>query len=297
MKNIILITGCSSGFGLLFTKSLALKGHVIYASMRNITGKNAKIAEELRIFAQEKKVDIHVIDIDVTDEASADSAVESIISEHGHIDVLINNAGISSLGVMEAYSMDDFRRVFDVNVMGTFLLTRKVIPHMRERKNGLIINQSSSLGRFTIPLTSVYNASKWAIEALTESWNYEFKEFNIDSVMLEAGVFPNTDMRNKAKQYAPSNEEVIYEYEEMLRVMLNYMKVMKVWQDKDLIVPPEVVAEKVCELVDSEPGSRPLRVLIDPIHEEALNLFSPHYKKMQEFVLRGVDLEKYSELI
>src|SRR4029450_5856368 len=163
MPKTILITGTSSGFGRDTAETLQQAGHTVSASMRDGESKNREAAAALQ------KLGIKSVELDVSDAASVEAAVEKVLAEAGKIDVLINNAGIGSAGVTEAFTAEQAKVVFDTNVIGLLRITRAVPPSMRERHDGLIINISSILGRVTFPFLGIYGASKFAVEALTDS--------------------------------------------------------------------------------------------------------------------------------
>jgi len=177
----ILITGCSTGFGFDAAKYLAEKGHYVYASMRNTTTKNAIVATELRNFAESRKVNIEVVDIDVTSNESVDAAAASLPA----IDVLINNAGIGFGGPMEAFSSEEIKDQLDLNIVGTVRVAKAVLPGMRVQKSGLIIQVSSTAGRAAFPGWGLYHASKWGLEGMSEAMRYELAPLGIDVVLVE----------------------------------------------------------------------------------------------------------------
>jgi NAD(P)-dependent dehydrogenase (short-subunit alcohol dehydrogenase family) len=177
MQQIILITGASSGMGKAFALRLLNEGHIVYGAARRV----------------EQMHDIedaggHAIAMDVTDEASMLSGVERIIAEQGRIDVLINNAGYAIYGSVEETTIVDARRQFDVNIFGLGRLTQLVIPHMRKRKKGRIINISSMGGKMYTPLGAWYHATKHALEGWSDCLRLELKPFGIDVVIIEPGI-------------------------------------------------------------------------------------------------------------
>ena len=161
----ILITGCSSGFGYDAAKYLAEKGHHVYATMRNVGGKNAQPANELTEYASTHGYAIDVLELDVL----SDESVEAAIAQAPEIDVLINNAGRGYGGPIEAFSSEDFLAQLDLNIVGTQRVAKAVLPSMRTRKSGLIIQVSSTAGRAAFPGFGVYNASKWGLEGISLS--------------------------------------------------------------------------------------------------------------------------------
>ena len=167
MSKTILITGASTGFGRDTAETLARAGHKVFASMRDLNVKNRVHADALQAKG------IEVVELDVTDTHSVDQAVATVVSKAGRIDVLINNAGVASAGVSEAFTDEQVTALFDVNVIGLHRVTRAVLPILRNQRDGLIINIGSILGRVTFPFFALYGASKFAVEALTDSLRYE----------------------------------------------------------------------------------------------------------------------------
>lgn len=184
-KKIILITGTSSGFGWLSANSCAAAGYKVYATMRDTKGRNAEKASALA-----QQANIEVLDVEVTNGKSVLDAVATIIEKEGRIDVLVNNAGVVTVGIAESYTDNDFDKVLDVNVKGPWRLIRATLPQMRKQGVGLIINISSVAARFPVPFQSVYNSAKFAVEGLTESLHFEVKPLGVDVVIIQPGAFP-----------------------------------------------------------------------------------------------------------
>lgn len=182
MSKVVLITGATSGMGLETSILLALNGYTVYAGTR---GNEAELLEK----AKEKGVQIHIVPLDVTQTHSIQQAVKSVIEKEGKIDVLVNNAGFGLLATLEEGSDEEMFKQFDVNVFGLIKTTREVLPYMREAKSGVIINISSFLGKMGLPLLSHYNASKYAVEGITDSLRFEVAPFNIRVHSVLAGLF------------------------------------------------------------------------------------------------------------
>jgi NAD(P)-dependent dehydrogenase (short-subunit alcohol dehydrogenase family) len=203
MPKSVLITGASTGFGRDTAETLARAGHRIFASMRDIAGRNRGHADALR------GLGIAVVELDVADDASVDRAIAAVLTQAGRIDVLVNNAGIASAGVSEAFTPDQAKIVFNTNVVGVFRTTRAVLPAMRAAGEGLIINIGSVLGRVTFPFFGVYGASKFAIEALTDSFRYELSQLGVEVVLVQPSAYP-TDMYAKIQQPADAARASAY---------------------------------------------------------------------------------------
>jgi NAD(P)-dependent dehydrogenase (short-subunit alcohol dehydrogenase family) len=182
-KRTVVITGASSGFGLLTAKAFAAGGWRVYATMRNAGSRNAGVADELR------KLGIGITELDVTDDASVEAAAKTILGEAGAVDVLVNNAGTAFFGIQEAFTPAAAERQFATNVFGPLRVNRAFLPSMRERGSGLVVYISSGVGRFIVPFGGIYTSSKWALEALAETSSYELALFNVDVAIVEPGAF------------------------------------------------------------------------------------------------------------
>lgn len=180
----IVITGCSSGFGLLAAARFASQGHRVIATMRNLD-KQGPLCDELE--ARNAKADI--LQMDVTDAASVASAMQEIGAKYGSVDVLINNAGVAVGGAFEDLTQDEIRWVMEINFFGVQNVTRAVIPLMRPQRSGRIINVSSISGFYGAPGLGAYNASKWALEGFSESLAQELQCFGIRVVLIEPASY------------------------------------------------------------------------------------------------------------
>src|SRR6267142_208715 len=146
-KQVVLITGASTGFGRLFTETLARRGHTVFATMRDPGGRNAGNAAEIRGLAEKESLAIHVLEMDVTDDASVERGVAGAVAKAGRLDVAINNAGYYLSGLEEAVTTEQARRWMDTNFLGVVRVNRAVLPHMRRQRSGVIMHISSGAGR------------------------------------------------------------------------------------------------------------------------------------------------------
>ena len=176
MSQVILLTGASSGIGYDTAKNLAAAGHTVYGAARRL-----EKLEELRPFG------IIPLQLDITDEDSIKKAVETIITEQGRIDALVNNAGYGSYGAIEDVTLDEARNQFEVNLFGLARLTQLVLPHMRAQRSGRIINVSSMGGRLTTFMGALYHATKYALEAFSDALRMETSDFGIQVSIIEPG--------------------------------------------------------------------------------------------------------------
>ncbi|MET8956039.1 oxidoreductase [Streptomyces sp. NPDC004393] len=175
-SKVALVTGASSGIGEAIARQLKEAGYTVYGAARRVD-RMAALAD----------FGVHVLPLDITDDASVQAAVERIIGAEGRIDVLVNNAGYGSYGALEDVPLDEARAQIEVNVFGLARLIQLVVPHMRARQRGTIINISSMGGKFTTPLGAWYHASKYAVEALSDALRMETRPFGIHVSVVEPG--------------------------------------------------------------------------------------------------------------
>jgi NAD(P)-dependent dehydrogenase (short-subunit alcohol dehydrogenase family) len=189
---VVLITGCSSGIGREAARRFARAGFRVHASMRR-----PEQGEALRAEAAERGWHLRTPALDVTSDASVTAAVSALLAETGgRIDVLVNNAGYYLYGPIEETSPEELRAQLETNVVGVLRVTRAVLPAMRARRDGAIVNMSSVSGRVVVPVVGAYHSSKWALEALTEALRYEVRPFGVRVTCVEPGPF-KTDLHTK----------------------------------------------------------------------------------------------------
>ncbi|MDJ0859996.1 MAG: SDR family oxidoreductase [Dinoroseobacter sp.] len=250
----ILITGASSGFGTLMVADLIKAGHRVVGTVRDPNGRNAAAAENLNALGAE------IVDLDVTDDASVEAGVEHTIAKLGGIDVLINNAGVGAHGLQENFSAEDFQSLFDINVFGVQRMTRAVLPSMRARQSGLIVNVSSLLGRVVLPFYGPYNASKWALEALSENYRVELSQFGVDVALVEPGGFPTKFASNLMH---PSSRDRDAGYGAMANAPEAALQGFEDFLEANPQQNPQFVSDAVLSVIATAPGARPFRTTVD----------------------------------
>eukprot|EP00752_Nemacystus_decipiens_P019215 g17271.t1 len=231
-------------------------GHQVAASVRDPEGRNAGASSELRALGAQ------VVEIDVTNEASVASGVSDAVGKLGQIDVLINNAGVGVHGLQENFSADDFQRVFDINVFGVQRMIRAVLPGMRARGSGLILNVSSLLGRIALPFYGPYNATKWALEAVSENYRAELSQFGVDVAIIEPGGFPTGFVGNLIY---PTSRDRDAGYGEMAAAPEAALEGFVEFLKSNPQQSPQLVADAVVDVVGRAPGTRPFRTIVDKV--------------------------------
>ncbi len=269
MNKIILITGASSGFGRLTAEALAKAGHTVYASMRNTTSRNAAVVEQMAALAKSNGVDLRSIEMDVQSQDSIDAAVATIIAEHGHIDVLVHNAGHMVFGPAEAFTPEQYAQLYDVNVLSTQRVNRAVLPHLRQQRQGLLVwVSSSSVAGGTPPYLAPYFGAKAAMDAIAIQYARELSRWGIETSIIVPGAFTR-GTNHFAHSGQPADEARVAEYEAGPYAGFGE-QVQKAFAE---IVPPDananLVAEAIVNVVDAPCGKRPFRVHVDPTEDGA----------------------------
>jgi NAD(P)-dependent dehydrogenase (short-subunit alcohol dehydrogenase family) len=257
---IVVVTGASSGFGKLTALELARRGHVVVATMRDVDGRNDPVRRELLEVTKAGGHALQVLEMDVADAASVNSAIDQVIKQHGKIDVLINNAGTMAVGVTEAYTVADIERQFAVNFFGAVRADRAVLPHMRAAGGGLLVHVTSLMGRVIVPFFGVYSASKFALEALAEAYRYELSGFGVDSVIVEPGPFPSNLLPSSPE---PSDRGVLASYGEVAAIPGQIKAHASDGDDPANPPRPQLVADAIARLVEAT-DRRPLRTIVMP---------------------------------
>jgi NAD(P)-dependent dehydrogenase (short-subunit alcohol dehydrogenase family) len=252
----IFLTGSSSGLGELTAKALARRGHHVIATMRGTRGKNEDKAIALQDWAKAEGHRITVIECDVTDQQSVDAAVKAAIEASGHLDMVIHNAGLGAWGVQEGFDSEQALALYDVNVGGPLRVNKAVLPHLRARGRGTLLYISSGLGRVQMPFLGPYTATKHALEAIAGTAHLELRPQGIETVILQPGAL-NTTFHGNAVQ-ATSDRSL--EESAPLKAFYegfsgHFMQLVQSGQ----LTSPEVVVDKLIELVDIPAGTRPLR--------------------------------------
>jgi NAD(P)-dependent dehydrogenase (short-subunit alcohol dehydrogenase family) len=269
-NQIIVVTGASSGFGLLSAKALAAAGHTVYASMRETRGRNAPQVAEIARYAAEQAVDLRTVELDVASDASVETGIARIIADNGRLDVIVHNAGHMSFGPAEAFTPEQLADQYDVNVLGTQRLNRAALPHLREQGQGLVLwVSSSSCAGGTPPYLAPYFAAKAAMDALAVQYARELARWGIETSIVVPGAFTR-GTNHFAHAGSPADTARLAEYEDEGPYKGFGVEVQKAFAR---IVPddadPQGVADRIVEIVNAPAGKRPFRVHYDPAGDGA----------------------------
>jgi len=254
----ILITGTSSGIGKLTALTCARAGHLVYAGMRNTADRNRTAAQSLSDAAKNENLDVRIIDLDVTTQSSIDAAIRTIDGNGTPLDVLVNNAGLMSIGIAEAFSDAQVNSQFEVNTFAPIRMTKAVLPIMRRRRSGLIVHVSSIVGRVLFPRCAYYCASKFALEAFAEVLNYELTSFCIDSVIVEPGPFLTRLLANSP---GPDGKSIVDSYEQLSSLRDTFVSSFEAFFASDQAPDPQINADAILRLIELPQGKRPLRTV------------------------------------
>jgi NAD(P)-dependent dehydrogenase (short-subunit alcohol dehydrogenase family) len=288
MNQIIVITGASSGFGALSARALADTGNTVYAGMRATAGRNAAQVQSAADYSAEHGVDLRAIEMDVNSESSVDAAIAQIIAEHGHIDVVIHNAGHMVSGPAEAFTPEQLAELYNVNVLSTQRVNRAALPHLRAAGRGLVLWVSStSVKGGTPPYLSPYFAAKAGMDSLAVSYAAELARWGVETSIVVPGSF-TSGTNHFAHAGHPVDTVVESEYE------TKYPGLIEQVAGKLAALAPEgaeasLVSDEIARIVALPAGQRPFRVHVDPADDGSERVSDLADSVRQEFLAR-VDL-------
>ena len=284
MKSVILVTGASTGIGHLTSRALAAAGHTVYASMRDIHGRNAPRVRELHDWSFAHGYDLRALELDVLSQASADAAVQAIVGEQGRLDVVVHNAGHLMVGPTEAFTPDEIVQVFDTNVLGTQRVNKAVLPVMRDQQSGLLLWVSSTTTRGGFPpFLGPYAAAKAAMDSLAITLSYEVARFGIETSIVVPGAFTRgtAHFPNAGKPADAVTAAAYARYDGLLD---------QVGARLTALTPdhadPAAVADEIARIVDLPAGARPFRSVVDFIDDGAAAVTEVAERVREEFAQR-----------
>ena len=286
MKQVVLVTGASSGFGRMIANALAGAGHTAYASMRGLSDQNAHQVEEIATYAKHHGVDLRTVELDVQSNASVSAAVATIIAAHGRLDVLVHNAGHMVYGPSEAFTPEQLAQLYDVNVLGCQRVNRAALPHMRDRGRGLLVwIGSSSVAGGVPPLLGPYFAAKAGMDALAVAYARELAPLGIETSIVVPGAF-TTGTNHFASTGAPADttraDAYARRWPDRFAERMRDALAATVPDDAN----PQEVARAVGRIVDAPFGRRPFRVVVDPASDGAAVSYAVIDRVRTEFLHR-----------
>jgi NAD(P)-dependent dehydrogenase (short-subunit alcohol dehydrogenase family) len=237
-QKVAIVTGSSSGMGFETSLILARNGFYTYATMRKLEGEGA---EQLTDITKNENLPLQVIRLDVNDDKSVKDAINTVVKGKDRIDVVVNNAGYDLMGALEETSMEELKGQFETNLFGAVRVMQSVIPIMRKQAGGIIVNITSLGGRISFPLNSAYHATKFALEGLSESIQYELDPFGIKIIVIEPGGVGSNFLKN-LKMVSKANSP----YGPLQNCMSEYFK-----QWSQNVTHPSEVAKTILRAVTS----------------------------------------------
>ena len=280
-KQVVLVTGASTGFGRLIAETLARRGHTVFATMRDLVGRNASNVSEIRELAKKESLSLHVLELDVTDEASADRATRDCVQQAGRIDAVINNAGFVVVGLAECVTLQQARHQMNTNFFGCVIVNRAVLPYMRKQRSGLLLHVSSGAGRVALPGFAFYCASKFALEALAETYHYELAGQGIESSILEPGAYKTAVFNNTVQAADASRSESYGAANEFASKMFRVLE--------GVAGNPQDLADAAVSIVETPAGQRQLRYRVSPT-DMGIDDINAVCEKLQTRVLAGLGI-------
>jgi NAD(P)-dependent dehydrogenase (short-subunit alcohol dehydrogenase family) len=283
-KNVILVTAAGTGIGKLTAQSLAEAGHIVYATMRDVEGRNQPRADALRALADLKDIQLHPLELDVLSQESADAAAAAIVREQGRLDVVMHNAGHLVVGPSEAFTPEEMMKVFDTNVFGAQRVNRAVLPYLREQEAGLMvwISSSTTKGGFP-PFLGPYGAAKAAMDSLAVTLAYEIARFGIETSIVVPGAFTRgTEHFPSAGNPADAARAAAYARYDGVMDRIGERLSELTPDDAD----PQAVADEVVRIVGLPSGERPMRPVIDFVGDGAREVLEVSERVRIEFARR-----------
>ncbi len=264
MKQVIVITGGSSGFGALAARALAHAGHTVYATMRETIGRNAPQVAEVARYAAKHGVDLKTVELDVASDPSVQSGIANIVADNGRLDVVIHNAGHMLFGPAEAFTPEQFAELYDINVLSTQRVNRAALPQMRRQGRGLVVWMSSSSTRGgTPPYLSPYFAAKAAMDSLAVSYASELARWGIETSIIVPGAFTK-GTNHFAHAGSPADKARAAEYDEGPYAGLPDQSLKGLASLEPADADVGAGADAVVKVVDTPFGRRPFRTHVDP---------------------------------
>jgi NAD(P)-dependent dehydrogenase (short-subunit alcohol dehydrogenase family) len=267
MKQVIVVTGASSGFGALTARELANAGHIVYASMRETTGRNAPQVEAAKQFAKDNKVDLRSVELDVASQQSVDAAIKHIVDESRRLDVVVHNAGHMVFGPVEAFTPEQLAHLYDINVMSTQRVNRAALPVLRKQGEGLLVwvGSTSTSGGIP-PYLAPYFAAKAGMDHLAVSYARELVRWGIETSLVIPGAF-TSGTNHFLHADSPADKERHAEYQSGPYAGFEE----EILKQLEAAVPADAdvksVAEAIVKVVDAPYGQRPFRVTVDPAQD------------------------------
>jgi NAD(P)-dependent dehydrogenase (short-subunit alcohol dehydrogenase family) len=281
MSEVVLITGAATGIGRLTAEALARGGYTVYASMRDVNGRNKDHGDKLAALATAENLSLKIVELDILSDTSVTSAIEEIIGQEDCIDILIHNAGHLVMGPTEAFSPEEVAQNYAVNVIGAHRVNRAVLPHMRARDYGTLLWISSTTvhGGFP-PFLGPYAAAKSAMDSLAGSLALEVSRFGIETVMVSPGAFTaGTEHFPKASHPADHERTAAYaRYDDVTGSVGDRLSALMPAE-----AHPQVVADEVLRILNLDHGTRPFRTVVDLLGDGAKEVAEVAGKVRTEF--------------
>ncbi len=274
MGQNVIVTGAGGGFGKLIVQELLKKGFGVIGTLRDTQKRNQAAKSELEALGAK------IVEMDVTSNASVENGIAKAVQTAGKVAAVINNAGVGVLGLQETFTPEDLQKLFDINVFGVHRVNRAIIPHFRSNGEGVLVHISSLLGRITVPFYGPYNASKWALEALSENYRTELSGYGIESCIVEPGGYPTTFIDNLVR---PGDSARLQALGEAAKFPEEFLKGFEQGLANNPEQNPRNVAVAVADLLSKPRGERPFRTVVDKMGMgQPVEEYNSHLAKITE---------------
>jgi NAD(P)-dependent dehydrogenase (short-subunit alcohol dehydrogenase family) len=285
LPSVVLITGAATGIGNLTARALAEAGHAVYAGVLGSEGLNADHARGLIEFGRAGGHDVHIVDLDVTSDSSAEAAVAAVLADAGRLDAVVHNAGHLCLGYVEAFTAEDMAEHFDVNVFGVQRVNRAVLPHMRERGSGTLIYVGSTALVVVPPFMGPYVASKFAVDALAQVTSYEVGQLGIETTIVTSGPFTKGSEHFPNAGH-PSDRSRIPAYSALDPLVAATADATAALFPPNGEFHPHSVAAEIARVLALPAGRRPFRTVVDFTNAGVERVAEISRKAAEDYVTR-----------
>lgn len=289
-QQVVLVTGAGSGIGKAIALALAREGHFIYASQRDVNGRNRERSLAMEQVAGQENLDLEVLELDVLSETACRAAVDLILARHARLDVVVNNAGMLMTGLTEAFSVEQVARIIDTNALSWLRVNRAALPAMRRQGHGLLMYVGSTTARLHEPFIGPYIASKVAGDALAEVMAMELLPSGIESVILVPGAF-TCGTEHFADAQPPAYPAIEQQYGELAGRMAGLGQSLEaIDRANGGALDVSAVGQAAARVLATPRGQRPLRITVDGQHKGTEAIDAVYYQKQAQF-LRQMGLE------
>ena len=284
--SVVLVTGAATGIGNLTAVTLARAGHTVYATMRDPAGRNAGHADRLAQLGADEHIDLRVVELDVSSQASADRAVNTVLTDAGNLDVVIHNAGHLTVGYVESFTAEEIAHLIDVNTLGVQRVNRAALPHLRTRGQGTLLYVGSTTSITTPPFLGPYVVSKAAMDYLAVTTAYEVGQLGVETVIVMPGAFTHGTEHFPNASHPADTDGIAAAYRSLDPLVARNEEATSSLFTPGADADPQAVADEITRILALPYGQRPFRAVVDFTNSDVETANQAVYDARADFVRR-----------